>query len=158
MSQILVSISFWLHSLATVFFIGHFLLFTSIYLPVFLKYQSEPTSGMILSEISNRSRVWLYIALVIFIITGVYLTLIDQNYLGLGSFANTWSVLMLIKHILVVVMILIGFWFNVIKRIGPQVRTEPDPSLAFSQFKLYSGLMALCGVLVLLFTAISQVQ
>lgn len=34
MSQTLLALSFWLHALATVVFIGHYLLLSLIYLPV----------------------------------------------------------------------------------------------------------------------------
>ncbi len=110
------------------------------------------------SDISNRSRVWLYVALAFFIITGIYLTLLDAHYLGLGNFGNTWSVMMLVKHIIVVVMILLGLWYNVIKRVGQQLRSDPEISQAFSQSRQYSLVMAIAGMLVLLLTAISQVQ
>jgi hypothetical protein len=113
-------------------------------------------SGTILSEISNRSRGWLYGSLGIFILTGIYLMLEDPNYLGLGNFGNPWSILMLGKHILIVVMVILGLWFNAIKRVGPEARTNPDPSQAFAPYSLYSKLMAIAGSLVLLLTAVSQ--
>ncbi len=156
MSQILIPLSYWLHALATVVLIGHYLLFALIYLPVFKNNQANPMSGAILSEISNRSRGWLYAALLIFIITGVYLLLTNPNYLGLGNFGNTWSILMLVKHIIVVGMLIAGFWFNAIKRVGPEARTNPDPSQALAPFALYVKLMAIAGALVLLLTAVSQ--
>jgi uncharacterized membrane protein len=156
MSQILIPLTYWLHSLATVVLIGHYLLFVLIYLPVFKHNQADAMSGTILSEISNRSRWWLYAALLIFILTGIYLLLIDTNYLGLGNFGNTWSILMLVKHIIVVGMLIAGFWFNAIKRVGPEARTNPDPSQALTSFALYAKLMAIASTLVLLLTAVSQ--
>jgi uncharacterized membrane protein len=156
MSHILVPLSYWLHSLCTAVLIGHFFLLALIYLPVFKHNQANPVSGTILSEISNRSRGWLYGAFVIFIITGIYLMLTNPNYLGLGKFGNTWSVLMLVKHILVVAMLIAGFWFNAILRVGPAVRTNPDTNQALSSFSLYAKLMAIAGALVLLITAASQ--
>ena len=156
MSQILIPLSYWLHALATVVLIGHYLLFALIYLPVFKNNQANPMSGTILSEISNRSRGWLYAALLIFIITGIYLLLTNPNYLGLGNFGNTWSILMLVKHIIVVLMLIAGFWFNAIKHVGPEARTNPDPSQGLAPFSLYAKFMAIAGALVLLLTAVSQ--
>jgi len=156
MSQTLTPLSYWLHALATVVLIGHYLLFALIYLPVFKNNQANPMSGTILSEISNRSRGWLYVALLVFIITGIYLLLTNPNYLGLGNFGNTWSILMLVKHIIVVGMLIAGFWFNAIKRVGAEARTNPDPSRALAPFSLYAKFMAIAGVLVLLLTAVSQ--
>jgi uncharacterized membrane protein len=156
MSQFFIIVSYWLHSLATVVLIGNFILLALVYLPVFVINQDNSASGMIFSELSRRSRGWLYAAFVIFILTGIYLTLVDPNYLGLGNFGNTWSVLMLVKHILVVGMIGVGLVYNAVLRIGPQFKSGIDLPAAFSRFKLYSYLMAGLGMLVLLLTAVSQ--
>jgi len=55
MSQILIALSYWLHSLATVIFIGHYLLLAIIYLPA-IKNGSLDVTGPILSQISKQSR------------------------------------------------------------------------------------------------------
>jgi uncharacterized membrane protein len=125
-------------------------------LPAFKNNLANPASGTILSDISKGSRGWLYAALVIFIITGIYLLLTDPNYLGLGNFGNTWSILMLVKHLIIVVMLIVGLWFNAIQRVGPAVRTNIDTPQAFGTFSLYAKIMAAAGVLVLLLTAVSQ--
>lgn len=101
----------WLHSLATVILIGHYLLLALIYLPALNEKELEAAETRLLSEISRRSRVWLYASLLIFIVTGIYLMLVDPNYLGFAGFGNLWGVPMLVKHLLVLVMIAIGFWF-----------------------------------------------
>jgi uncharacterized membrane protein len=153
MSQILMALSVWLHALGTVVLIGHYLLLSIIYLPVLTRY--NPT---ILSEISKRSRPWLYISLLIFIMTGIYLMLIDSNYLGVGNFGNVWGVMMLVKHILVVGMIGLGFWFNAILRVGPMMSSNNSAELGIRRFRVYSNLMAISGILILLLTALAQVE
>jgi uncharacterized membrane protein len=153
MSQILIALSFWLHSLATIVFIGHYLLLALIYLPVL-----SSAGGTVLSEVSKRSRSWLYVSLLIFALTGVYLTFVDPNYLGIGDFGNIWSILMLVKHILILAMIGMGFWFNAILRVGPLMVSNSGAAQAFARFRQYSNLMAITGILVLLLTAISQAQ
>ena len=155
MSQILFSTATWLHAIATIIFIGHYLLLVLIYLPVLAK---ENGGGMILSVISKRSRVWMYASLIVFAITGIYLTIVDINYLGIGNFGNLWGVLMLVKHILILGMIAIGFWFNAILRVGPMMSSNSGVDQAITRFGLYSKLMAVSGLLVLLLTAIAQVE
>ena len=154
MSQILFSLSTWLHALATVIFIGHYLLLTLIYLPIITK---ENTGGVILSAISKRSRVWMYTSLIIFLVTGIYLMIVDPNYLGIGNFGNLWGILMLVKHILIVGMIAMGFWFNAILRVGPLMSSNTGADQAILRFGLYSKWMAISGVLVLLLTAFAQI-
>ena len=156
MSQTLTALSFWLHALGTVLLIGHYLLLSLIYLPVFVKNQADPLSGTILSEISKRSRSWLYGSMLIFAITGIYLTFVDPNYLGIGNFSNLWAILMLVKHILILAMIAMGFWFNGILRVGPLMSSNTGSTRAIARFRQYSNLMAITGVLILLLTAISQ--
>jgi uncharacterized membrane protein len=154
MTTILIALSNWLHALATVIFVGYFVLLALIYLPAL----SKDGKGSALSEISKRSRWWLYTSLLIFIVTGTYLMLIDSGYLGFMNFSNLWGILMLAKHILILGMIAIGFWFNAIWRVGPLMSSNTGAAQAISRFCWYVNAMAVCGVLVLLLTALAQVE
>ena len=153
MSQILISLSVWLHAIGTVVLIGHYLLLSAIYLPIL-----EQNGGAFLSQISKRSRPWMYASLLIFLVTGIYLMFADPNYLGVGDFGNLWAVLMLIKHVLIVGMIGMGFVFNALLPVGPMMSLNNIAQLAIRRFRLYSNLMAISGVLVLLLTAFAQTQ
>lgn len=153
MSQILIALSVWLHALATVVFIGHYLLLAVIYLPTL-----EKNGGTFLSEISKRSRPWLYGSLLIFIVTGTYLMLIDTGYLGFMNFGNFWGIVMLLKHVLIFGMIGLGFWYNAFLRVGPMMASNNSAELGIRRFRTYSNLMTIAGVLVLLLTALAQVE
>ena len=157
MSEILLALFTWIHALATVIFIGHFVLLALIYLPA-MKDDTDLPVGAILGKFSKQSRYWMYVALLIFAITGIYLTVIDPNYLGIGDFGNPWSILMLVKHILIVGMIVAGFWFNAILRVGPMLSSKTGSSQAFTRFRSYVNGMAITGALVLFLTALSQVK
>jgi uncharacterized membrane protein len=149
-------LSVWLHALATVVFVGHYLLLSVIYLPVLAKAKKE--NGELLSEISKRSRPWLYVSLLIFIVTGTYLMLIDTGYQGFMNFSSLWGIVMLVKHLLVLGMIAMGFWFNAILRVGPLMSSNTGAAQAIARFRNYVNAMAVCGVLVLLLTALAQVE
>ncbi len=155
MSTLLIALSSWLHSLAAVIFVGYYVLLAVIYLPA-LQADPQEAAAPILSAISKRSRTWLYASLIVFAVTGAYLTLVDPKYLGLANFGNPWTILMLLKHLLVLVMVGIGFWFNAILRAGPMASSSTGTAQAFSLFRSHANTMALAGVLVLLLTAISQ--
>jgi uncharacterized membrane protein len=157
MPQFLFSLSIWLHALATVIFIGQYLLLALIHLPA-MRTSTLDVTGPILSAISKQSRRWMYVALLIFFITGIYLMFADPSYLGVGNFGNMWSVLMLVKHILIMVMIGAGFWFNAIQRVGPMLSSRNSAEQAYGRFHLYVNIMAVSGALVLLLTAIAQIQ
>jgi uncharacterized membrane protein len=156
MTPFLVATANGLHALTTVIFVGYYLLLSLLYLPALAK--PDRGGGMALGEISRRSRRWLYTSLLIFALTGVYLTLVDANYLGIGHFSNPWAILMLVKHILILAMIAIGLWYNAIQRVGPALRSNIDAAQTMARFRRYSNLMAVCGVLVLLLTASAQVM
>lgn len=157
MTETLTALSFWLHSLAMTIFIGHYLLLALIHLPA-MRTSTLEVTGPILSGISRQSRRWMYASLAIFFLTGVYLMFVDPDYLGVGNFGNIWSVMMLIKHLLILVMLGAGFWFNAIWRVGPMLSSRNSAGLAYGRFKLYTNIMAISGVLVLLLTAIAQIQ
>jgi uncharacterized membrane protein len=157
MNQFLVPISTWLHALATVVFIGHFVLLAGLYLPVLSAQGGASAAGPILSGVSQRSRPWLYASLIIFMVTGIYLMIVDPNYMGIGNFRNFWALMMLVKHILIAAMIAMGFWFNAIMRVGPMMSSN-NPEQAIVRFRKYVNAMAVCGLLVLLLTALAQVE
>lgn len=157
MSQFIFSLFTWLHAIATVIFIGHPLLAWLFYLPAFAQAKAE-IAGPILSGVSKRSRPWMYISLVIFMVTGIYLMIVDPNYRGVGDFGNPWAIAMLVKHILIVAMIGLGFFYNAILRVGPMMSSNNGAEAAIARFGLYTKLMALCGVLVLLLTAFAQFE
>ena len=157
MSQTLFSLFTWLHAIATVIFIGHFLLLSLLYLPAFARVQAD-IAGPILSDVSKRSRVWMYASLLVFTVSGIYLMIVDPNYRGVGDFGNPWAIAMLIKHILIVAMIGLGFFYNAILRVGPMMSSNHGAETGIARFGLYSKLMAVCGVLVLLLTAFAQFE
>ncbi len=153
MSQILIALSVWLHALGTAVLIGHYLLLSVLYLPVL-----EKDGGVFLSQISKRSRPWMYASLIIFMVTGIYLMIVDPNYRGVGDFGNFWSIMMLVKHLLIVGMIGLGFWYNAFLRVGPMMASSNNAELGIRRFRTYSNLMAISGILVLLLTALAQVE
>jgi putative copper export protein len=65
---------------------------------------------------------------------------------------------MLVKHILILGMLAMGFWYNGLMRVGPMLSSNSGPAQALARFRQYSNLMSITGVLVLLLTAISQAQ
>jgi hypothetical protein len=66
------------------------------------------------------------------------------------------SILMLVKHFVIIVMLGLGFWFNAVLRAGPQIGPMNGAAQALKRFRLYFNLMAISGSLVLLLTAVAQ--
>jgi uncharacterized membrane protein len=152
MSQILSALFLWAHALATAVFIGYYLVLRAIVLPAL----STGDNGPALSAISRRSRPWLYASLAVFFVTGAWLMFVDADYLGFMQMGNAWSILMLVKHLLILAMIGLGFWFNAVQRVGPLMQSPTRAEEAIARFRSHTVVMALAGALVLLLTALAQ--
>ncbi len=160
MSQALLTLSLWLHALATVILIGYYMLLSLVYLPYLSKEFRGAALGAALDAISERVRPWLSVSLLVFLVTGVYLTLGDAYYLGFGDFGNAWSVLMLVKHVIVLAMIALGVILTMTVKRGLAVpATAHNPHFEpWGRIQLIAHATSLCGALVLLLTAVAQAQ
>lgn len=157
MTQFLIALSIALHGLATVVFLGYFVVLALIYLPAL---QSEPQAacGAIIAAVSKRSRPWLYGSLLLIAATGVYLTFADPNYMGIGNFSSPWAIAMLVKHLIILAMLGMGFWYNAILRVGPLASSNTGAAQAIARFRTYVKSMAASGVALLVLTALAQAQ
>lgn len=154
MDQYLLTLCTTTHSLATTFFIGYYFIMAVLVLPNISK--GESTGYETLSRISKQSRWWLYGSMAILAITGAFLTFADPNYAGIGQFDTPWAIFMLAKHIVIVLMLFIGFWFNAIKRVGKGMLSTSNAAAAYLRFKRYILTMSLLGLIVLSLTGIGQ--
>ncbi|HEU0293069.1 MAG TPA: CopD family protein [Anaerolineales bacterium] len=153
MAIFLVALSTWLHALATVVFIGYYLFTSLIYLPVFERQMQASTLRDLLEHVSNRLRPFFGGSLLIFLVTGTYLMLINKNYLGLGHFfANPWSALMVIKHVLVLAFLAVAI-FSERAFLGQISNEKPE---ALKKFRWALNINMILGVIILLLTSIAQ--
>ena len=111
MSSFLVALYTWLHVLATIVFIGYYLFTGLIYLPVLERSMQANALRDLLEQVSARLRPFFGGSLLILLVTGTHLMLINKNYMGLGSFfGNAWSVLIVIKHVLVLAFLALAIF------------------------------------------------
>lgn len=153
MSTFLVALSTWLHSLATIVMIGYFLFTSLIYLPVFERQMQANALRKMLEQVSARLRPFFGGSLLIFLVTGTHLMLINENYLGLGNFfGNPWSVLIVIKHVLVLAFLALAI-FSERAFLGQISDQKPE---ALKQFRWALNIDTVLGVVILLLTSIAQ--
>lgn len=153
MSTFVIALSTWLHTLATVVFIGHYLFLSLVYLPVFESQAKGNALREMLEQVSGRLRPYFGGSLFIFIVTGTYLMMINKNYLGLGNFfGNAWSVLIVVKHLVVLAFLALAVFSErvIMEKIGDK---QPE---ALKQFRLALGVNTFLGILILLLTTIAQ--
>lgn len=153
MSDILVALSTWLHSLATIVMIGYFVFTSLVYLPVFESLMRADALCELLERISRRLKPFFGGSLLIFLVTGTHLMLVNPSYMGLGNFfANPWSILIIVKHVLVVPFIGLAFYSE---RAYMSKISDQNPQ-ALKLFRQAVGADTILGALILLLTTFAQ--
>ena len=153
-TTLLVALSTWLHTLATIVMIGYFVFTSLIYLPVFERQMKADALRDLLERVSARLRPYFGGSLLIFIVTGTYLMMINEKYLGLGNFfANPWSSLIVIKHVLVLVFLVLAI---VPERAFLGKISDEKPE-ALKHYRLALAINTVLGVVIILLTTIAQV-
>ena len=153
MSTLIVSFSTGLHVLATIVFVGYYLIGGLIYLPVLQRCMNANALRDVLEQVAARLRPFFGGSLLIFLVTGVYLMLINKNYLGLGNFfGNPWSILIVIKHVLVLAFLALAIFSEraFLRRISDE---KPE---ALKQFRWALNINTVLGVVIILLTSIAQ--
>jgi uncharacterized membrane protein len=153
MSTLVIVLSTWLHVLATVVWVRYYLFTSLIYLPVLERQMPANALHDLLEQLSARLRPYFGGALLIFLVTGTHLMLINQDYLGLGNFfGNPWSVLIIIKHVLVLAFLALAVYSEraFMVQIGNQ---KPE---ALQRFRMSLTINTLLGIVILLLTSIAQ--
>ena len=105
----ILAISLFFHLLATLIWVGG-LLITSILVWPEARHtlQQTPELYALLGRIRKRFTPLSNFSLVLLIVTGLTQMSLDTNYEGFLNFANTWSVVILVKHLVIGGMILVG--------------------------------------------------
>jgi uncharacterized membrane protein len=154
MSTLLIALSTWLHVLATIVMIGYFVFAGWIYLPIFERRMKSNDLRELLEQVSTRLRPYFGGSLLIFLVTGFHLTLINENYLGLGNiFGNPWSVLIVVKHLLVLVFLVLAIYSE--RAFLGQISDQKPKALI--QYRRALNINTVLGLAILLLTSIAQV-
>lgn len=153
MSTILVPLSTALHVLATIVFVGYYLFTGLIYVPVLERCMHANLLRDVLEQVSARLRPFFGGSLLAFLVTGTYLMLINQNYAGLGNFfANPWSVLIVVKHVLVLAFIVTAMSSE--RLLLPHISVQkPD---VLKRFRWVMNANTILGVIIVLMTSFAQ--
>lgn len=175
--QLVVVLSIWLHLLATVIWMGQAILGSLVYMPILSQQLKGPALGAAMGEMARKIRPFIWGSIVVFIITGIPMTTGKMALLGLTGFGNPWSILILVKHIIVVVMILLAAYMDRVALPGlvevltaaagppggaqagpPPKASGPPPHVqaAIRRSRLGGSAVMVCGIVVLLLTAIAE--
>jgi uncharacterized membrane protein len=157
-----LSLSYWLHLLATVVWLGGLSLMTLVAWPA-VQGQILTTEQWI--TLRRRFAPWANISLVILWITGFLQMTSDSNYDGFLMVRTLWAQAILIKHLAVIAMM--GFGLYIQWRVHPNLErinllAEKKPELARSEREALTRqearllrLNLVCAAAVLFFTAVA---
>lgn len=124
-----------IHTLAMIMVVGYYGILGRVILPGLRRSLDDSTRASVLVAIERRALPLVVIAVGLFAATGAYLLLIDDQYAGLGNFSSTWAALMLVKHLLVIVMVVLGALVDYLIRgltdLDPAARSATWPCSAW---------------------------
>jgi uncharacterized membrane protein len=148
-------VALWLHGIAMVIVLGWYVALGRVVLPALSRSLDGATLARAVSGMAGRARPLVLLAIVVFIATGAWLLATDSRYAGVGNLSTTWSSLMLAKHVVVVVMVVLGV---VVDRLAASVREVRDDAVAreVGILGLATDGMTSLGAIVLLLTAAAQ--
>jgi uncharacterized membrane protein len=147
----------WLHALAMVVVLGYYGILGRIVLPALSRTLDGPALARTVPAIERRALPIVLATIVLFIATGIYLLVIDGRYAGVGSFSSTWSMLMLVKHLVVAAMIVLGIGIDRLAAAVGQASDEGRARMVDVLVLALDGMTAL-GAIVLLLTAAAQLS
>lgn len=157
MREIMLAGFYWLHSIATVVWIGGITFILFVVIPS-AKRVLGIEAGNLMGDISKRFTPIANFSIILLIVTGAVLTAVNKQFLGMGDFGNTWSLVLIVKLVLVLGMVAVHFYRGWI--LAPKIaRTEPATEKASLQ-KLSLNLVKVnlsLGAVVLLFSGIMSI-
>ncbi len=156
MDPTLVGMS-WLHQAAIVVLLGYYAVLATVVLPALERSLDEDQLGRAVGTIGRRSRALAVGSVVVFLVTGTYLLMTAGRYDGLGNlFASTWTTLITVKHLVVLVMLVLAIAVDRLGIAVSRASTEEARRTALGVLRLAAEGMTALGLLVLLLTAAAQ--
>ncbi len=149
----------WLHLLGLVIVIGYYGVLGRIIIPALERsLQGEGLDRAILS-VERRALPLVLLSVVLLAVTGTYLLLVDPHYAGLGNiFASSWTLLMLLKHGVVIVMVGLGVAVDFFVRDLGYEMDDRERSTAIRRVRLSAEAATALGAVAILLTAAAQLS
>lgn len=158
----ILALSYWIHLLSTVIWLGGLALMGLVAWPALRKGTLEANQWL---SLQRRFSPWVNGSLVLLLVTGFVQMTNDPNYNGFLQVDSVWAWAILIKHIAVVAMILIAALAQVriypamdraalLAQQRPQLAAEQAAALTRQEIRLLR-LNMVCAAAVLFFTAVA---
>lgn len=157
-----LALSYWIHLLATVIWLGGMALMALIAWPALRRGALTANQWL---QLQQRFLPWVNASLVILLITGFIQMTNDENYSGFLVFDSVWAWAILLKHVAFLGMVVLTIYLQFIlypamNRLRlliesrPQLAESEQAGLAGREIRLLR-LNLVCAAIVLLFTAVA---
>jgi uncharacterized membrane protein len=161
-----LTITFWLHMLATVTWVGSLAAISFLILPAARRSLDVDAQGALIDAIQRRLEPLAWFCLALLVVTGMFQLSTSPHYNGLLSTSNQWSIAILVKHIMVVVMVVVSAlqtWevLPSIQRAAIRAQKTGDPAelrVLRQRERLLLRVNLLLSILILAATALARVS
>ena len=103
-----LAVIFWLHILATVTWIGSLAAINLLFLPASTRSLKLPDQLSLISALQKRLEPIAWFCMGILLVTGLFQLSTSPHYDGFLSISTQWSIAILVKHGLAVVMVVVS--------------------------------------------------
>jgi uncharacterized membrane protein len=147
----------WLHAVSMVGLLGYYAAMTFVVLPALSRAFDGPQLGQVIQAVSRRSRPLVIGAVVLFLVSGAWLMVSAGRYSGLGNlFASTWTTLLTVKHLLVLVLIVLAVGADRLAVAAGRAGSDESRQITLGTLELAMQGSTVLGALILLLTAAAQ--
>ena len=144
MIDILNTLLFWLHTMASLYWIGGIAFILLILIPKTKQILGQE-AGNLIGTISKTFKFHVDISIIILVLTGIALLMINMPAPDQIELSNNWKKLLIVKHIFVALMIFIHIYRNTL--LSKRINRENVPSKKKSLQKLSLNLVKLVLIL-----------
>jgi len=143
-----------LHNLFTVVWVGGLIILGVVVLPVTSRALGKGAKTKeLIDKIQNRLSVFVYVSMFGLLVTGMLLARSAPQFEGLFTFANGYSTVLTVKHIVVILMVVVALFRRIVlKRRGETMQPRRRKA---GLGLLYANVFL--GIVVLLLSAMSVV-
>jgi uncharacterized membrane protein len=99
-----LALTYFLHLSATIIWLGSLVALALIVIPAARKLELKPQTEL-LNNIQTRLESVSWFCMFLLLTTGMFQMSGDKNYIGLVSTENAWSMTLLVKHLLAIVVV-----------------------------------------------------
>ncbi|MGB1249430.1 MAG: CopD family protein [Candidatus Promineifilaceae bacterium] len=158
----ILAISYWLHLLTTVVWLGGLVVMALIAFPAWFQASLSDNQWF---NFQSKLTPYVNASMAVLWITGFYQMTVDVQYTGFLAIDSSWAVAILLKHVAVIAMTGIGLYsqfrilpaferIELLQRAKPKLAAEERARVQLQEGQLLR-VNLVCAVLVLLFTAIA---